>query len=132
MTWATLMTWIPREATSVATRTLNLPWSKPFRAPVRCDWVRSPWIIAAENPSRTRFLARRSVPRLANGDLKPPHGSSASQGMGSLNRSYELQRLCGSQEHKGSPRWGHGLYLEFEDGLYNSGLLAFRDAGIKR
>ena len=31
---------------------------------MRWDCVRSPWIIAAANPSRTRCLARRSVPCL--------------------------------------------------------------------
>src|SRR6516164_11297558 len=64
MTCATLLTCIPREATSVATSTRNLPFSNPLRAPVRWDCVRSPWIIAAANPSRTRCLARRSVPCL--------------------------------------------------------------------
>ena len=34
--------------------------------------------------------------------------------------------------HSESPSCGHHLYFEFEDGLYDAGLLVFRETGKKR
>ena len=61
-TAATSSTWMPRAATSVATRAWTRPPVKSARARVRCAWLRPPWIAAVRMPALPSCRASRSEP----------------------------------------------------------------------
>src|SRR3954447_253526 len=63
-TQPTSSTWMPRAATSVATKAWAFPLWKAASARSRCAWLRSPWMGTADTPSLVNCLATLSAPRL--------------------------------------------------------------------
>ena len=91
-------TWMPRAATSVATRTRGSPAAKSSRARWRWFWLRSPWMAAALIPARPSCLVSRSAPCLVRTkNSVRPSRLAISAATGTLSCALSTSRRCSAR-----------------------------------